>query len=85
MGPTTDYERFGDVGNVVFPCGHTVLPDGDTLRLYYGGADHCIALATTRISSLLDWLDEHGRHYTARRTAAETDAEGPYRDQNHRR
>ena len=84
MGAEMDYERIGDVGNVVFPCGHTVLPDGDTLRLYYGGADHCIALATTRLSSLLDWLDAHGRHYVARRSAAETDAEGPYRNHDHR-
>jgi hypothetical protein len=66
-----DYELVGDVGNVVFPCGHTVLPDGDTLRLYYGGADHCIALGTTRISSLLDWLDTHGRRYVVRRHTAD--------------
>jgi len=61
FGAEKDYELVGDVGNVVFPCGHTVLPDGDTLRLYYGGADHCVALGTTRISALLDWLDTHGR------------------------
>jgi predicted GH43/DUF377 family glycosyl hydrolase len=82
MGAVTDYERVGDVGNVVFPCGHTVLPDGDTLRLYYGGADHCICLATTSIRTLLDWLDTHGRHYVARR--AESDEHGPYRDHDHR-
>jgi predicted GH43/DUF377 family glycosyl hydrolase len=57
FGAEKDYERFGDVGYVVFPCGHVVEPDGDTLRIYYGAADHCIALATTRISTLLDWLD----------------------------
>ena len=55
-----DYELVGDVGNVVFPCGHVVEPDGDRLRIYYGGADSCIALATTRISTLMDWLDTHG-------------------------
>ena len=82
MGAEHDYERIGDVGNVVFPCGHTVLPDGDTLRLYYGGADHCIALATTSIRTLLDWLDQHGRHYAPR--LADSDEHGPYRDHNHR-
>jgi predicted GH43/DUF377 family glycosyl hydrolase len=51
------YERFGDVGYVVFSCGHVVEPDADTLRIYYGAADHCTALGITRISSLLDWLD----------------------------
>jgi len=55
-----DYELVGDVGNVVFPCGHVVEPDGDRLRIYYGGADSCIALATTRISTLMDWLDTRG-------------------------
>jgi predicted GH43/DUF377 family glycosyl hydrolase len=57
FGAEQEYERVGDVGYVVFPCGHVVEPDGDTLRIYYGAADHSVALATTRISTLLDWLD----------------------------
>jgi predicted GH43/DUF377 family glycosyl hydrolase len=61
FGPETDYERFGDVNNVVFPCGYTLEPDGDTLRLYYGAADTCIALATGSISQMLDWLEQHGK------------------------
>ncbi len=59
FGPEEYYERFGDVGNVVFPCGHTISPEGDTLNLYYGGADSCIALATANIREMLDWLDEN--------------------------
>ncbi len=61
FGPEMPYERYGDVGNVVFPCGYTIGPDGDTLNLYYGGADTCVALATASIRSLLDWLDRHGK------------------------
>lgn len=83
MGAVHDYERVGDVGNVVFPCGHTVLPDGDTLRLYYGGADHCIAMASTSIRALLDWLDTHGRHYSPR--LVDSDEQGPYRNHDHRK
>ncbi len=64
FGPETEYERFGDVNNVVFPCGYTLAPDGDTLRLYYGAADTCIALATGSIRQILDWLDRHGRDTT---------------------
>jgi predicted GH43/DUF377 family glycosyl hydrolase len=60
FGPEEPYERTGDVGNVVFPCGLTVAPDGDTIYLYYGGADSCIALATGSIRMLLDWLHEYG-------------------------
>lgn len=77
-----DYERVGDVGNVVFPCGHVVDPDGDTLRIYYGAADYCIGLATTQISTLLDWLDTHGRKYVARES--ETNELGHYRDHDER-
>ena len=61
FGLKTDYERFGDVNNVVFPCGYTIEPDGDTLRLYYGAADTCIALATGSIRQMLDWLERHGQ------------------------
>lgn len=60
FGPEAPYERFGDVGNVVFPCGYTMAPDGDTLRLYYGCADTCISLATASLGELLDWLDREG-------------------------
>jgi len=57
FGPDERYEREGDVGNVVFPCGYTV--DGDTLRIYYGAADSSVALATASIAALLGWLDAH--------------------------
>jgi predicted GH43/DUF377 family glycosyl hydrolase len=59
FGPEADYERTGDVRDVVFPCGQTIMPDGDTIHLYYGAADSCMALATGSIRALLSWLDEH--------------------------
>jgi predicted GH43/DUF377 family glycosyl hydrolase len=51
FSPETDYERSGDVGNVVFCCGWT-LHEGE-VRLYYAGADTCMALATARLDDLL--------------------------------
>ena len=57
FGPEAPYERVGDVNDVVFPCGQTIDPDGDTVKLYYGAADSCIALATGSIRSMLAWLD----------------------------
>lgn len=63
FGPSEPYEVIGDVPNVVFPCGYTVLPDHETIHIYYGAADTCIALATTTVSSLLNWLDEHGTEF----------------------
>jgi predicted GH43/DUF377 family glycosyl hydrolase len=57
FGPEESYERSGDVGNVAFPCGYTIGPDGDSLRIYYGAADTSIAVATASIADLLRWLD----------------------------
>jgi predicted GH43/DUF377 family glycosyl hydrolase len=58
FGPEQHYEMFGDVGNVVFPCGYTIAADGDTLYLYYGVADSDIALATGSIRAMLAWLEQ---------------------------
>jgi predicted GH43/DUF377 family glycosyl hydrolase len=60
FGPEAAYETKGDVANVTFPCGYTIGPDGDTINLYYGAADTCIALATGSIRELLAWLDVRG-------------------------
>jgi predicted GH43/DUF377 family glycosyl hydrolase len=60
FGPETPFERFGDVGNVVFPCGFSIGPDADTVNLYYGAADTSIAMATGSLEEMLDWLDRHG-------------------------
>jgi len=59
FGPEEPYEKRGDVDHVVFPCGHTIAPDGDTIRLYYGAADTSIALATGSIQAILEWLERH--------------------------
>jgi predicted GH43/DUF377 family glycosyl hydrolase len=56
FSPSEPYERFGDVADVVFPCGWTLVDD--EIRLYYGAADTSIGLATGRLSELLTWLDE---------------------------
>jgi len=61
FGPAEPYEMVGDVGGVVFPCGYTIADDGDTLHMYYGGADSSIALATASVKELLEWVKTHGR------------------------
>ena len=58
FGPEEPYELHGDVGKVVFPCGHTLAPDGDTLRIYYGAADTSIAMATGSVKEMLEWLNK---------------------------
>ena len=49
FGPEAEYERHGDVDDVVFPCGYTMDADGDTLNIYYGAADCAIALARASV------------------------------------
>ncbi|MCK4578094.1 MAG: glycoside hydrolase family 130 protein [Candidatus Marinimicrobia bacterium] len=57
LSPREDYERIGDVGNVVFPCGAIVEPDGE-IKVYYGAADTCMAVATANLSDLLECQTE---------------------------
>ncbi len=59
FGPEAPYERTGDVNDVVFPCGQTIGADGDTINLYYGAADSCMAMATGSIRVLLAWLEKN--------------------------
>ncbi len=58
FSPEELYERRGDIDNVVFPGGVTVAPDGDTIYMYYGAADSCIALATGSTCAILEWLNQ---------------------------
>ncbi len=58
FGPATDYERIGDVGGANFPCGAIVDEQKNELRLYYGAADTCVAVATAKIDDLLDFLSD---------------------------
>ena len=56
LSPAEPYELTGDVPNVVFPCGLVHEAGTDRLRLYYGAADTCVALATASLSAVLDHL-----------------------------
>jgi predicted GH43/DUF377 family glycosyl hydrolase len=60
FGPEELYEQHGDVGYVVFPCGYTLAADNDTIHLYYGAADTSIALATSSVRAMLEWLAQQG-------------------------
>ncbi|MBI2417602.1 MAG: glycoside hydrolase family 130 protein [Ignavibacteriales bacterium] len=52
LTPEMDYERTGDVNNVVFANGWVAESDG-TVKVYYSGADTNICLATTTIDELI--------------------------------
>ena len=55
MAPRELYERVGDVPNVVFPTAAIPYFEKDELRIYYGGADTVMCLATAKISELIDF------------------------------
>ena len=59
FSPMEAFEITGDVDKVVFPCGW--VNEGDDVHIYYGGADKCLALATARISEMLEWLERHSQ------------------------
>lgn len=50
LQPEAEYEVHGFFGNVVFTCG--ALIEGDQLKIYYGAADQCIALAQMTLADL---------------------------------
>jgi predicted GH43/DUF377 family glycosyl hydrolase len=56
FGPEMDYERQGDVNGVVFPCGWILNQPSGQIRMYYGGADTCLALATVQLDDVLGYL-----------------------------
>ena len=52
LTPREYYERVGEVPNCVFSNGAIVEPDGE-VKIYYGAADTCIGLATSRLNDLI--------------------------------
>ncbi len=56
FGPREQYEKYGDVPDVVFPCGWVLDEASGKLRMYYGGADTCVAMAVANLSDLIDYI-----------------------------
>jgi len=54
FSPTEEWEKKGDVNNVVFPS--SAILRGNNLDIYYGAADSVIALKTVALDSLLSEL-----------------------------
>mgnify|MGYP000985826940 FL=1 len=56
FGPREMYERTGDVNDVVFPCGWILMDD--ELRIYYGSADMSVAMASAKMSDIMQYIRE---------------------------
>ncbi len=53
LSPRTDYERIGDVGNVVFACG-AIVEDNGEVKVYYGAADTSICVAFGTLDEIIE-------------------------------
>jgi predicted GH43/DUF377 family glycosyl hydrolase len=53
--PETEYEKNGQVSQVVFPCG--VVNRNGTIFMYYGGGDSVVGVATAKLDDILDAMD----------------------------
>jgi predicted GH43/DUF377 family glycosyl hydrolase len=59
FGPEVEYERIGDVPDVVFPCGWIFDDDNRDVRLYYGAADTSVCVATAKLDEIISFLYGH--------------------------
>jgi beta-1,4-mannooligosaccharide/beta-1,4-mannosyl-N-acetylglucosamine phosphorylase len=59
LAPTTDYERVGDVPNVVFPVATLVDKKTGRLAMYYGCADTCIGLAYAQLDDVIEFVKKN--------------------------
>ncbi len=57
LEPERQFEKVGDVPNVVFPTGTAIFDD--ELLVYYGGADKAIGMATASLDELLHELKRY--------------------------
>jgi predicted GH43/DUF377 family glycosyl hydrolase len=62
LSPREDYERIGDINNLVFSTG-AILEDDGELKIYYGVADNCVCLGTTKLSEIISFCDESIKEY----------------------
>lgn len=52
LSPRMNYERVGDVPNIVYSNGAVLTEDG-TLNIFYGAANSCICIGTTTINEVV--------------------------------
>ncbi len=57
FGPQDIYEKEGDVGGAVFPCGWILDKATGKIKMYYGAADTSIAFATADLRELLEYIN----------------------------
>lgn len=59
MAPETEYERYGDVDNVVFPCACLVDAPTGRIAMYYGCADTVVGIAYTTVDDVVKFIKDN--------------------------
>lgn len=54
LEPEFQYEKEGFYNGCVFPTGNVIV--GNTLYVYYGGADKYVGVATANVDELVDFI-----------------------------
>jgi len=62
LSPREEYERIGDVPNLVFSCGAIIEPNNE-IKLYYGASNSCICLGTTNVEAILKACSESEKEF----------------------
>jgi len=62
LSPRENYERIGDVNNVVFSCG-ALLEGGEELKVYYGASNSCICLGIGTLRDAIRVCEESAEEF----------------------
>lgn len=61
ISPRKDYERIGDMTNVVMSSG--AILEEDILKIYYAAADNCLCLGTTKLADIVKTCIESAKEF----------------------
>lgn len=62
LSPRENYERIGDVPNIVFSTGAILTKDGE-INIFYGAANSCICIGTTTVEEIVITCMESKEEY----------------------
>ena len=62
LSPREEYERIGDIPNLVFSCGAVIEDDG-VYRIYYGAANSCICVGTAKVEDIVHACSESAKEF----------------------
>jgi len=62
LSPREEYERVGNINNLVFSCGAIIETSGE-VRLYYGAAKSDLCIGTTRVETIVKTCLESTMEY----------------------